>query len=65
MDIPTQAKTGLEWGTLPLWFAEQEVNMLRHDYVPVKVKPELRRTRSKADSKIRRLESVVSNWRRW
>jgi len=23
-----------------LWFAEQEVNMLRHDYVPVNVKPE-------------------------
>ncbi len=24
---------------IPLWFAEQEVNMLRHDYVPVNVKP--------------------------
>ncbi len=23
-----------------LWFAEQEVNMLRHDYVPVNVKSE-------------------------
>jgi hypothetical protein len=23
-----------------LWFAEQEVNMLRHDYVPVNLKPE-------------------------
>ena len=25
---------------IPLWFAEQEMNMLRHDYVPVNVKPE-------------------------
>ena len=23
-----------------LWFAEQEVNMLRHDYVPINLKPE-------------------------
>ena len=68
--VPTQARFWLEWGSsiagrILLWFAEQQVNMLRHDHVPVKVKPELRRTRSKADSKIRRLESVVSNWRRW
>jgi len=35
----------------------------RHDYVPVNLKPH--RTRSKADSKIRRLPSVVNNRRRW
>jgi hypothetical protein len=40
VDIPTQAKSGLEWGTLLLRFAEQEMNMLRHDYVPVNLKPE-------------------------
>ncbi len=38
--VPTQAKTGLEWGTLVLWFAEQEMNVLRHDYVPVNLKLE-------------------------
>ena len=38
--VPTQAKTGLEWATLLLWFAQQEVNMLRHDYIPVNLKPE-------------------------
>jgi hypothetical protein len=49
---------------IPFRFAEQEVNMLRHDYVPVNLKAELRRTRSKADSKIRRLASVINKRRR-
>jgi len=42
---PIQAVFWLEWGSsiagrIPPWFAKQEVNMLRHDYVPVNVKPE-------------------------
>jgi hypothetical protein len=37
VDIPTQAKTVLEWATLLLRFAEREVDMLRHDYVSVNV----------------------------
>jgi hypothetical protein len=37
--------------------------MLWHDYIPVNLK--LRRTRSRADSKIRRFSSVVSKQRRW
>ena len=42
---PIQAVVWLEWGSsiagrIPLWLTEQEVNMLRHDYVPVNVKPE-------------------------
>jgi hypothetical protein len=35
--------------------------MLRHDDVPVKPEPETPSHRSKADSKIRRLASVVNN----
>jgi len=27
-------------GRIPLWFAGQEMNMLRHDDVPIDVKPE-------------------------
>ena len=27
-------------GHIPLWFAEQQLNMLRHDHIPVNVKPE-------------------------
>src|SRR5438552_10041365 len=43
--VPTQARFSLEWGSsiagrILLWFAEQQVNMLRHDHVPVNVKPE-------------------------
>jgi hypothetical protein len=45
--IPTQANTrlewatvGLGWGTLLLRLAEEEVNMLGHDYVPVNLQPE-------------------------
>src|ERR1700687_1759008 len=42
---PTQAVFWLEWGSstagsIPLWFAEQEVNMLWHDYVPINLKSE-------------------------
>jgi hypothetical protein len=37
---PIQAKTGLEWATFLLRFAEQEVNMLRHGYVSVNLKSE-------------------------
>jgi hypothetical protein len=42
---PIQAVLWLEWGTviaviIPLWFAEQQMHMLRHDYISVKVKPE-------------------------
>jgi translation initiation factor IF-1 len=42
---PIRARFWLEWGSsiaghIPLWFAEQRVNMLRHDYVPVNLKPE-------------------------
>ena len=42
---PIQAVFWLEWGTstagrFPLWFAEQQMNMLRHDYIPVNLKPE-------------------------
>src|SRR5260370_4145583 len=43
---PIQAGFWLEWGSsiagrIPLlWFAEQEVNMLRHDYVPVNLESE-------------------------
>ena len=42
---PVQAVFWLEWGSsiperIPLWFTEQEVNMLRHDHVPVNLKPE-------------------------
>jgi len=42
---PIQGVFWLEWGSstagrIPLWFAEQEMNMLRHDYVPIKLKPE-------------------------
>src|SRR5438445_1318904 len=40
---PIQAVFWLEWGSfifgrIPLWFAEQQVNMLRHDYVPAESK---------------------------
>jgi hypothetical protein len=27
-------------GHIPLWFAEQEMNMLRHNYIPINLKPE-------------------------
>ena len=42
---PIQAVFWLEWGSsiagrIPLWFAEQKMNMLRHDYVPVNLKSE-------------------------
>lgn len=37
VDTPTQAKARLEWGTLLLWFAKQEVDMLGHDCVSVNV----------------------------
>jgi len=42
MKMPTQAKTRLEWGTstaggIPLWFAQQQVNVLRHDYIAINV----------------------------
>jgi hypothetical protein len=42
---PIQARCWLEWGSsiagrIRLWFAEQQVNMLWHDYVPVNLKPE-------------------------
>src|SRR5258708_38456864 len=42
---PIQAVFWLEWGSstaerIPLWFDEQQVNMLRHDYVPVDLKSE-------------------------
>jgi hypothetical protein len=50
-------------GRTLLRFDEQEMNMLWHDYIPVNLK--LRRTRSRADSKIRRFSSVVSKQRRW
>jgi hypothetical protein len=67
MSFPTQAKSGLEWATIPIiptyfWkqapryallqrlqcigqrsllrFAEQKVNVLRHDHVRVDLKPE-------------------------
>src|ERR1700675_899692 len=41
---PIQAVFWLEWGssvagTIRLWLTEQEVNMLRHDDVPVNLKP--------------------------
>ncbi len=34
----------LEWGTstalgIPLWFAEQQMHMLRHNHIPVNPKP--------------------------
>ncbi len=58
---PTQARSWLEWGSSVLRFGEQEMNMLRYDYVPVNVSLKLRRTRSKSDSKSRRLASVVNN----
>ena len=34
---PDSAESGLEWSTGQLWLAEQEVNMLRHDYLSVNV----------------------------
>ena len=42
---PIQAVSWLEWGSsiagrILLWLAEQEVNMLRHDDVPVNLKSE-------------------------
>jgi hypothetical protein len=42
---PFQAVSWLEWGSsttgrIPLWLAEQEMNRLRHDYVPVNLKSE-------------------------
>src|ERR1700692_3233349 len=42
---PIQAVFWLEWGStiagrIRLWLAEQQVNMLRHDDVPVNLKPE-------------------------
>src|ERR1700692_694698 len=42
---PIQAVFWLEWGSstggrIPLRFAKQEVNMFRHDDVPVNLKPE-------------------------
>jgi len=42
---PIQAVFWLEWGIsiaggVSLWFAEEQMNMLRHDYVPVNPKPE-------------------------
>ena len=42
---PTQARFWLEWGSsiaecIPLRLAEQKMNMLRHHYVPVNLKPE-------------------------
>src|SRR6202795_1956280 len=42
---PIQAVFWLEWGSstagsIPLWFTKQQVNMLRHDYVPVNLKSE-------------------------
>ncbi len=42
---PIQAVFWLEWGSsiagrIPLGFAEQQVNMLRHDCVSVNLKPE-------------------------
>jgi GT2 family glycosyltransferase len=67
---PIQARFWLEWGSSIsghiLWrLAEQQVNMLGHDYGPVNLKSEAAPHRSKADSKIRRLASVVNNRRRW
>ena len=42
---PIQAVFWLEWGSstagrIPLWFAKQQMNMLRHDDVPIDLKPE-------------------------
>jgi hypothetical protein len=37
---PIRARFWLEWGNSQVRFAEQEVNMIRHDYVPVNLKPE-------------------------
>jgi hypothetical protein len=39
VDIPTQAKTGLEWATFRLRFAKEEMNMVGHDYVAINVEP--------------------------
>ncbi len=36
---PIQARFWLEWGSSELRFAEQEVNMLRHDHVAINLKP--------------------------
>jgi hypothetical protein len=38
VEIPTQAKGGLEWATVRLRFAEQQMNMLGHDYIAINVK---------------------------
>lgn len=42
---PIQAAFWLEWGTsttvdIPLRFAKQQMHMLRHDHIPVNLKPE-------------------------
>jgi hypothetical protein len=42
---PIQGVFWLEWGSstagsIPFRFAKQQVHMLRHDYVPVNLKPE-------------------------
>jgi len=48
VNIPTQAKTGLEWATVSfgvewaaiwLWLAEQEVNVLGHHNISINVEP--------------------------
>ncbi len=64
-DIPTQAKTGLEWGTVDCGLAEEKVNVLGHHDVCVDTKAELRRTRSRAFSRTCRLASVVNRGRRY
>jgi hypothetical protein len=42
---PFKPSFGLEWGSstaehIPLRFAEQQMHMLRHDHIPINLKPE-------------------------
>ncbi len=47
---------------MPPRLAEQQMHMLRHDHVPVNLESlKLRRTRSRPNSKMRRLSSATSS----